>query len=352
MFSQPTAGAPTAYQNNTPSQKLDVNQWFASVVNKCEENKKSIESVLPAGHSADRFLTTARLYVRNRDYLWGMHPGKLLEVFIQAAQQGLDFGITNEVHIVPFKGTPALIRGYKGDLKMARRSPNLKFIDAEAVYDGDTFEVDIGENRLIHKRPPLGKSRGHVIGFYARAIDREQNQYIYVMDNEEAWLHAKRFTRATKSGPFAGVVDVGPKAENWIPYGLKTCIHLLCGRKLDLFSEMQMNTEDEGRILREEDAPIAFNLGPIDVTPPVLPEPEPKQETVKEAVAAGVADLDAGKTVPVAGVAEQVKAEGRTQLIASDPDPAEDNGGDGWNPTAEELAEIKANEAAEAAKHG
>lgn len=277
---QQQAEAPAQYQNQAPvdPQRQGVKQWLAVVKNESARMSKNIEAVLPRGHSAERFLTTAQLYIRSRPELWGLDVPSLMQSFIRAAQQGLDFGIPNEAHIVPFKGKAALVRGYKGDLKMARRSPDIQLIDCEVVYENDRVEIVRGSDpKLIHTQPSFGTPRGPTVGFYAIAKDTKGNTLFITMDNEQCWTHAKRFTRATNKGPFAGVVDKGPAAENWEAYGRKTVIHAICNQKLDLFSEMAPDIEREGRILRNEVDVESVDLdGMIDASSEEQEKEEPK----------------------------------------------------------------------------
>jgi recombination protein RecT len=323
----PAAQSSGGYQGGGGYQapaRVAPKQWFAALKNKGELSKNAIQAVLPQGVTADRFLTTATLYVRNRPDLWGKDPAKMLQAFITAAQQGLDFGVPNEAHLVPYGDGVSMVRGYKGDLKMARRSPDITFIDANEVYENDTFEVDYGKSELVHTIPKKFAPRGEVVGFYAQAIDTKGNKFLIVMGNDEVLTHAKRFTKAAKKGPFAGVLTAGPAAENWIPYGLKTVVHLLCGRKLDLHTQMAPQFEEERRALNDE--------GPPDDIEFDLPSPE---EVEREAAAGNVVDVTPEK-----------KAEPK-QDVAAEPEE-DDEELEGGEPTDEEKAAILKQEMAEA----
>jgi len=210
-------------------------QLLASVNNGLLEMKPRLEAVLPDGITADRFMTTAYYHVRANPHLWNVEKQSLFLSFLQAAQQGLDFAVPNEAHIVPFKGKATLIRGYKGDLKNARRNPDITYIDAKAIYEADVYDVELGDTpRVTHKPPKFGKDRGPQIGFYAVAKDRNGNVYHEEMTNEQVHNHAKQYTKAAEKGPFSEIIKKGPEGKNWEAYGLKTVIHRICTRKLDL----------------------------------------------------------------------------------------------------------------------
>lgn len=235
-------------------------QWLAVVQNKLEENKKMLEAVLPKGYTPERFITTAYVYVRGKKELWGVAVNDLMTAFLGAAQQGLDFALPNEAHIVKFANSCSLIRGYKGDLKLARRSPQLKYIEPFTVCSNDTYRrkhVDQG-TEISHELPEFGKPRGEIIGFYAKARDIHGNLYHEEMTNEEIVEHFQRFTKAKDKGPFAGIGSKGNKADNFEAYGLKTVLIRLCYRKLDLTTEMGFAPEWEGPKTGGEalDAPV------------------------------------------------------------------------------------------------
>jgi len=212
-----------------------VGQLLAGINNGLQAMKPRLEAVLPEGFSAERFMTTAYYHVRANPHLWNCEQQSLFLAFLQAAQQGLDFAVPNEAHIVPYSGKATLIRGYKGDLKNARRNPEITYIDAKTIHENDVYEVEFGDTPSVAHRPPkFGKDKGKQVGFYAVAKDYNSNVYHEEMTNEQVHAHAKQYTKASKSGPFSEIVSKGPEGRNWEAYGLKTVIHRICTRKLDL----------------------------------------------------------------------------------------------------------------------
>ena len=119
---------------------------------------------------------------------------------------------------------------------------------------------------MIHKKPKFGKGRGAIVGFYATAKDVRGNVFEDDMTNDEVWEHAKRYTKASSRGPFADIITKGPEAENWEAYGLKTVIHRICTRKLDL------NTYFGQALMRE------FSTGLPQQKPPVIDDKEFRPE--------------------------------------------------------------------------
>lgn len=295
------------FQSNTPATqegggKVPAQQWLASVKNKIDEigTAQQFEALLPSSMPVARFLGSLWLYVKDAPDIWGKcSPNAILREALYAAQQGLDFGIPNECHLVPFGSDVSLIRGYKGDLKMARRNPRIAFVDANEVREKDSVEIELGDRPGIsHKRPPFGSDRGKIVGFYAVARDVAGGVYVYTMDNNEVWAHAKQFTKAFKNGPFAEIVEKGPNGKNWSSYGYKTVVIALCTKKLDMSSEMGEQIHREwaaespvkGAIVEKEKAKntdIEIEAGQeVEIEPPA-------REIPASAVAAAEAKLKA-----------------------------------------------------------
>jgi recombination protein RecT len=92
---------------------------------------------------------------------------------ILAAQIGLEpSGIRGDAYLVPFKGECTLIPGWRGLIKLARRSTVVKSFYAHIVYEGDEFDVTLGTDVKIHHKPILRQSqgvRGDIIAAYAVA---------------------------------------------------------------------------------------------------------------------------------------------------------------------------------------
>lgn len=98
-------------------------------------------------------------------------PESIYLALIACAQLGLEpGGIKGEAYIVPYRDTATFQLGYRGILALAHRSPLIRKLSANVVYERDHFELDIGtESRIVH-RPELDEERGEVIGAYAYAV--------------------------------------------------------------------------------------------------------------------------------------------------------------------------------------
>ena len=159
------------------------------------------------------------------------NPNSLLNSLVDIAYMGLDVGVPNEVHLVPFKGKVTAMPGYKGLQKMAIRRAgecgrNIR-IDAQALYENDHYVRRMGLNPAFEHEPaPLGK-RGRLLGFYAIAVYEDSTYNFVEMSIEEARAHLDEYSKSTKfgKGPYAN-------GKNEIHYGLKSCIRRLVNSHL------------------------------------------------------------------------------------------------------------------------
>jgi recombination protein RecT len=88
---------------------------------------------------------------------------------VACAQVGLEpSGIKQEAFIVPFKGVATFMPGWRGLIKLARRSGEVRSIRAHLVYSNDVFQPYLGsDERVVHE--PALRDRGELIGAYALA---------------------------------------------------------------------------------------------------------------------------------------------------------------------------------------
>lgn len=105
----------------------------------------------------------ARVFVtevqRNPDLI-SCDPKKLLSCFIQTAQLGLEVGShLGHAWIIPYKGVPTLILGYKGILQLVYRAGMIDDISAEVVREGDLFEYELGSNAYCKHRKLRGETK-------------------------------------------------------------------------------------------------------------------------------------------------------------------------------------------------
>lgn len=93
-----------------------------------------------------------------------------------------------EAHIIPYGDKVQFQTGYKGLLKLARRSGEIKMISAELVFDGDQFHAEFGTNRHIEHIPNFDIDRtdySKVTHAYAAALLTNGETVFTVMSKTE-----------------------------------------------------------------------------------------------------------------------------------------------------------------------
>lgn len=93
-----------------------------------------------------------------------------LAALMNAAQLGLEPNTPlGQAYLIPYnnKGTMEcqFQIGYKGLIDLGYRNPQIQIISAQAVYENDEFEYELGLNPKLEHRPALGE-RGEVRLFY------------------------------------------------------------------------------------------------------------------------------------------------------------------------------------------
>lgn len=137
------------------------------------------------GVRPEALIRFALLDLQQNEKLRQCDPGSIYLGLLACAQTGLEPGaLKGEAYLVPFARKAQFIAGYKGLIKMARRSRDVQTIGAEVVHERDSFDLQLGtEPRLLH-RPALG-DRGLVIGAYSVARLQHGGRELEWMDRDQ-----------------------------------------------------------------------------------------------------------------------------------------------------------------------
>ena len=225
---------------------------FSGLKDNLTSRKLDLEKISKAtGVNAEKVALAAITQLQTKPELWpyvAANQGSFISAVLTAAEQGLDFSKPNEAHLVGYGGKEpkvVLQRGYKGWMKLARRSPGTDDVEAHAIYSNDIYNRGIGPNSSVSiEMLPFGQDRGKLIGFVAIAYMTNGRVKFDEMTAAEVLEHCRRFSKAQSYGPFANLAKVGESHENFIPYGLKTVVIRLCNRQLDLSSEVALAMEE------------------------------------------------------------------------------------------------------------
>lgn len=99
-----------------------------------------------------------------------------------AGKYGLD-PFAKEIYLANIGGTPTIIVGRDGYLKIAQRDPNFQGINSGVVRSTDEFEIDTLDGKVIHR--PNFAERGKIVGAWAIVYHKERKPAVIFADFDE-----------------------------------------------------------------------------------------------------------------------------------------------------------------------
>ena len=106
--------------------------------------------------------------------------------------------------------------GYKGLIDLSYRNPQMQIISAQAVYENDVFEYELGLNPKLEHRPAL-EDRGEVRLFYGMFKLVNGGYGFEVMSKAAMDAYARGYSKAFDS-------SFSPWKNNYIGMAKKTVI--------------------------------------------------------------------------------------------------------------------------------
>ena len=154
----------SAVQTRTAEQRMTLRTLF-------DQQKPELAMLLPRNMSIDRFFRIALTEcVKNPDLLNCSAESWALALQTCAAQALYPDSGMGYMYLIPRAGKVTTLRGYKGDIKLARRSGEIDDIYAEVVYAKDNFKVRKGTDRSLEHEPYTGpEDPGPLVATYAVA---------------------------------------------------------------------------------------------------------------------------------------------------------------------------------------
>ena len=190
-----------------------------------EVNRGAILQALPKTIKADRFLRVCLNAIARNPDLGKCTASSLYAGIMQSAQFGLEIGLMNQAHLVPYwnsekRGFEAQFQiGYLGLRDLAERYGDVVDGDAQAVYEKDLFNYAHGNDPFLTHVPSKEQSRGEIVHFYCWAQPKDGKLKIAVLSKQDVEDHRERFVRKKKDGGF------GPAwTTTFDAMGLKTVI--------------------------------------------------------------------------------------------------------------------------------
>lgn len=241
--------------SNGPSKSVPVaNQIHAYL----DRMKGEIARALPKHMTADRIARVALTEIRTSPKLMQCSIESLMACVMKASQEGLEFG-TGDAYIVPYGANAQYIRGYRGCLKLLRRSQEVNNIACYPVYDKDLFDIDLGSSPKVNHKPNLTADRGEFRGCYVVAEVKGEGVYIEWMGKKE--IDAIR-ARSKASGS-------GPWVTDYVEMARKTVLKRAC-KYLPMAVETAEALAEDSRVEFGEMPAIDINLGEAHTNLPIV----------------------------------------------------------------------------------
>ena len=131
----------------------------------------AISEALPKskGMDAERLSRITLTTLRTNPKLLECSVESLLACVLTSAQLGLEPGLLNSCHFIPYKGQVSFQIGYKGLIDLVTRNGQVTNIVAQEVREGDVFNYEYGRNETLKHVPAPNHQRGEIEYFYAYA---------------------------------------------------------------------------------------------------------------------------------------------------------------------------------------
>lgn len=245
---------PASQKQNTVIELLQSSKMLAQ-----------IKAALPKHVTAERLARIALTQLRQNPKLMECSQHSLLASIMQCAQLGLEPGTLGQCWLVPYKREATFILGYRGMTQLAWRSSQIKSIATRAVFEGDHFAYDYGEDRIEHR--PSGESDPiKLTHVYAMIHTTAGGRLWDVMTRKDVDAIRRRSSASTS----------GPWVTDYIEMTKKTVLKRLM-KIAPLSAEMQTALSLDEAADRGMEQSFDFDLDP-EMKVEQKPEDPPREE--------------------------------------------------------------------------
>ena len=198
--------------------KLTKSMSIADLIKAMEPE---IKKALPEVITPERFTRMALSALNTTPKLRECTQMSFLAALMNAAQLGLEPNTPlGQAYLIPYNNKGVMECqfqiGYKGLIDLSYRNPQMQIISAQAVYENDEFEYELGLNPKLEHRPTLGE-RGEVRLFYGLFKLTNGGFGFEVMSKTAMDEYAKEYSKAIDS-------SFSPWKSNYIGMAKKTVI--------------------------------------------------------------------------------------------------------------------------------
>lgn len=167
------------------------------------------------------FKTAAVDYIRKTPKLLECDRVSLLSAFVQVAQfKFMPSGVMGEAYVIAYGREAKFQIGYQGLVTLLYRTPQVKAITANIVYENDEFTYEEGlDPKLYHKPAPFGKDKGKALGVYT-VVQLEGGARTFKVMSESDVMQIKALSKAKATADSPWNSDKDPFKGMW----KKTCL--------------------------------------------------------------------------------------------------------------------------------
>ncbi len=241
-------------------QKKTSTSPLPTVYHFLEKRKSAITNALPSHLTTEKMMSVVMTEFRRSPKLLECSPASLFGAILQASQLGMLPGPLGECYFVPFWNKKQgcldvqFILGYKGMLSLARRSGQIKSIEARCVYSNDVFKVIYGlHSDLIHE-PVVTGERGDLLGSYVTVLFKEGGFQFEYMSLNDINKRRKR-SQASSSGPWM---------TDYEEMCMKTVVRHIF-KYLPVATDLQELTTADEKVIHDEDPSMGVDI--VDLQP-------------------------------------------------------------------------------------
>lgn len=153
-----------AQQDNSPAAIVKKHHAFLAA------RLDKIAQWVRAGVRPEALVRFTLMDLQNNEALRRCSAESIYMALLACATTGLEPGaLKQEAYLVPFGGVATFVPGWRGLVKMAKRSREVTNIVGNVVHAADDFDIELGTAATVKHRPALQGDRGDVIGAYAFA---------------------------------------------------------------------------------------------------------------------------------------------------------------------------------------
>ena len=156
-----------------------------SIQNVLVENHTKIQAALPSHIPVGDFVRLALTEVQRNPKLAQCDPQSVFLACMEAARLGVVPGTLGQGYLVPRKGICHFMPGYRLFIELARRSGEVRRVDAEVVHENDEIVYRQGTDPALEHTPKITGDRGKAIGAYAIAHMHDGGIQVTYMRLEE-----------------------------------------------------------------------------------------------------------------------------------------------------------------------